>query len=498
MFDSLNYIVMSRRVIDDGYGLTTLKEHIAHVNSSHAQAVEAIRTWRSTDPEAARIWPFFLGGLLYTPHAVPELDEALLDAITALASDAPSALRRVPKGLASVMDAEVVVRRLSESLGTLSGTEDARVRIEHLASLAEHALQAFDQAVRPETKVGYQQHWLRDLASSMRQPLAHILLGIVRALPQASVDRSALFSRLWAWLRMGWLDEFRYVKFDATSVARHNDWSDEIASILDTREALQEAVKVLRAETKTVQASPTFRPLLFALFTRLEDPDAMVEALPASPEWQRHEAIVHAYEKQGRSADAITYLNSLRASPDKDALLRRLLRETASPEEAFASEHPHPSNLAALMERYGKTKSELIDVGLERMRRGEENDWLEFLVRESEWKRALLATKAADPELVLRLLTTALPPATAHELARTCLEHVLDTKKVWSNATRAKEVVALLLNQTLALAPDAKSRAKALKQARSRVDKVIAKSTDFFTRELAFALEDALTKHEAS
>jgi hypothetical protein len=132
------------------------------------------------------------------------------------------------------------------------------------------------------------------------------------------------------------------------------------------------------------------------------------------------------------------------------------------------------------------------------MRRGEENDWLEFLVRESEWKRALLATKAADPELVLRLLASALPPATAHELARTCLEHVLDTKKVWPNATRAKEVVALLLNQTLTLAPDAKSRAKALKQAHSRVDKVIAKSTDFFTRELAFALEDALTKHEAS
>lgn len=501
MIDTLDEISLCRKMIDDGYGFTRLKEHIQFVNASPEQTVEALRTWRATNPEAARIWPFLLGGLLYTPRAVPPLDDSLLDAITALdtqTNHTPAALRRLPKGLASVFDAEVVVTRLSQSLATLLDTPDATTRVEHLASLAEHALQAFDQAVRPETKVVYQQHWMRDLASSMRTPLAHIVDSIVTALQEANVDRGALFLRLWAWLRMGWLDEFRYVKFDPRVVARQSDWSGHIASILDTNEAVQSAVNVLRGETKTVQASPTFRPLLFTLLSRLEEPDAMKEALPASPTWRHHEAIANAYEKRERPDEAIAYLKSLRESPDRDACLQRLVRATASADDAFATERPHPANLHVLMSRYGKTQSELIDVGIERMRRGEADDWLDFLVLQREWKRALLVTKHADAENVLRLLDTDLPRTAAHDLARTALEHAFDARAVWPDAARAKESIARLLERALHFAADAKARTKVLKQTRTRTQRVITKGSDFFTRELAFALDEAITEHEAS
>ena len=35
-------------------------------------------------------------------------------------------------------------------------------------------------------------------------------------------------------------------------------------------------------------------------------------------------------------------------------------------------------------------------------------------------------------------------------------------------------------------------------QTRTRTQRVITKGTDFFTRELAFALDEAITEHEAS
>lgn len=498
MRENIDYIVGSKGVLNDGNDNAELKICIANVNDSPEEALNALRAWRATAPEAAKYWPAMVRALIYTTPEAEPLSREVIDGIVSLdaADTRHLALRRLPRGLAGVLDAEVVVSRVGLSIADACTVANVDECIELLLSLAEHALGAFEQAVRPETKVGYQVHWMRPLGDSMRKPLAHIVFAIVSSLPASTVDRIALFRRLWAWLRQGWLDEFRYVKFDNEG-AHRSEPHERIASILNTKEAANEAVKVLREETKTVQGSPTFRPLLFALLAQLDDPDALREALPASPTWQHHAMIASAYEKCGRGADAVAYLKTLRESADRDALLQRLLRETTTPDEAFASERPHPSNLDALMKRYGKSRQELVVVGVERMRRGEEDQWLDFLVREAEWKQALVVTKGADPECVLRILSTPLPQTQAHELARTCLEHVLDTKKVWRDAARAKEVVALLVNKTVELAPDAKARNKAMKQARTRTDKVIQKSADFFVRELAFALDEALLRHEA-
>lgn len=500
IIDTIEAIVMSRQVIDDGNGMHALKLDIEAIERAPEEALEAIRQWRASTPDAEKYWPRMLGGLLYTPHAVAPLSDAFLDALVSLDVDDPRplALRRLPAGLASTFDAEVALARMERGLSELQSEPHVEARIEGLASLAEHALGAFDQSVRPETKVAYKQHWMRALKDSMRAPLATLLDRILQGTEASHSDRGALFLRLWTWLRQGWLDELRYIKTLPHSPEPLGDWSLRLARLPGSDDAVRAVVRQLQQETKTVQASPTFRPLLFALLTQLDDAEAMRAALPAGPQWAHHKAITSAFEKRGQAADAIAYLKTLRASVERDDALARLLRADATEDEAFASERPHPSNLDALMARYKKTKSELIDVGIERMRKTEVRDWLDHLVLHQDWKRALLLVKQANAEDVLRLLDTSLPSAASYDLARTALEHAFDARAVWPDAARAKEVIGMLLTKTLQFAPDAKARAKVRKQTRTRTQKVITKGTDFFTRELAFALEDALDKHEES
>lgn len=494
MIESVDYIIGSRGVIDDGYGLAQLKEHVAHVNRNPAPTLERVRSLRATTPDAAKYWPAWLGALLYLAETVEQLSDELVDGLVSLDPDPKHvALRRLPAGLANVLDAEVVFRRVNRGLAELRTLTPLEHRIDALASLAEHALNAFDRAMRPDTKVGYQVHWLRPFADSMRTPLANILDQILRDVPTSNLNRQALFRRLWAWLRQGWLDQFRWVSTVPSAGEAHL----RLAAMLETKADLEDAVALLRAETKTVQESPTFRPLLFELLSRLDDADGMRVALPASPTWAHHEAIVRAYEKLGQPDQAVTFLKTLRESAERNARLAKLLA-TTSQDEAFALERPLPSNLDSLGQRYAKSRTELIAVGLERMRPEYAKDWLAFLVREADWAHATMVAERANPEQVLALLTPSVPAAAAYELARTALEHLFDARHAWVDAERAKQVVRELFAKTLELVPDAKARAKVLKQARTRTNKVISKSSDFFTRELAFTLDEALAAHEPS
>jgi hypothetical protein len=341
-------------VIDDGNGLYSLRELIAEVNRAPTELIALARRWRDETP--AESWPHRLAGLLYTPRAVPRLSGVLLDALVSLdGGPEPIALRRFPAGVATPFDADVVVDRFWSSAMELGRETDVEQRIASYATLVERVLAAFDQAIRPETKVVHRDDTLRPFRERARLPIAHVLVEILRDARSCQIDRRALFRRLWTWLRQGWLDALRDENLPA-----------QLATLVMSADDVDDIVAMLRAETQSVRQSPTFRPLLFALLGQRGDADGMREALPPSPTWAHHEAIARAYEKADRRGDAVAFLQSLKPSTERDALLVRMLA-TTNQDAAFELERVHPSNLDTLAARYGKTRSELIARGLERM-----------------------------------------------------------------------------------------------------------------------------------
>jgi len=93
---SIDHIVGSQGVVDDGHDNALLKISIAHVNDRPSEALEALRVWRDTEPEARARWPSILRALLYITADVEPLSRGVLDGVDALEASAtgPPALPR--------------------------------------------------------------------------------------------------------------------------------------------------------------------------------------------------------------------------------------------------------------------------------------------------------------------------------------------------------------------------------------------------------------------
>jgi hypothetical protein len=297
------------------------------------------------------------------------------------------------------------------------------------------------------------------------------------------------FDAMWPALRRGFFDRTR--EQGAELVALAVDDANG-AHMLHALCALHESWK-----------NPRVRALVLALAARMQDPDALLAAMPTRASWNERMLLVSALEARGRRGEALDYLRAQKPNPGRDAAIARIVAASpAAPvssvgndalDEALSGARIAPSQLTALAQRFSTDEDAIITRALAVTKLESDPAWLVELARRARWTDLVALAKKSHPLDLIDVIERA-PKEVARELSAITLERVFHQRVVWGDERKARLFVGRALRATLEHAEDAKQRAKALAKARSLADRVAAKNADWFTRELARELGDAVTQ----
>jgi hypothetical protein len=321
-------------------------------------------------------------------------------------------------------------------------------------------------------------------------PTINILVGpLVSDAALSGGDGPArAFDAVWPALRRGFFDRSR----------------EQGAELLALAVDDASAEHMLRAPCELPESwkNPRVRAVVLAIAERQRDPDALRAAISSRPSWAERMLLVTALEARGRATEALEYLREQKPNPARDAAIARLV--AAAPPTHDAKNHEPllealsgasiaPSQLPALAQRFSTDEDAVITCALTATKLESDPAWLAELARRARWTDLVALAKKSHPLDLLDVIERA-PPEVARELSAITLERVFHQRVAWIDEFKARLFVGRALRATLDHAGDAKQRAKALAKARSLADRVAKKSNDWFTRELARELSDAVTQ----
>lgn len=482
-----------------GYAFDTVAE-------ARPEALEGgVAAWLAAQPNRDLAERQLLRGIFYPsdPYRLPDaVMRAVLRALTGEASERAFEWLIPPK-LATAWDVRWVqmrTRRATAEIDALPPEERVNARSRLLAA----ALDAFEPRMLPgdDVPMWSDSAWggPEPLGShTMRRVLGPDVIALVRSIiADASVasasESDAALERMWDALEGGWLSILQGLRHD------RYDLTPEVAALARSPGFAEAFAARIERESAHVSGKAIASHLRFWLLVRAVNegaPMALLEAaIPQGASWEHRKVVVDAYVASSRPEDAVRLLEASPSSAQRDRELARVLAASGKVREAARVERASPSRVKELAESSGVTSDSVTDAALDALRPGEGGPWLAKLVAAKDWKRAQRAAMRAHPDAFVVVLGGELPPKEGRALALKAIERVLSGDTTYIDAPRAKEVARAVWEAALALSPDAKSRAQLVRQARTRVNRVIAKSTDFFLRELAFDLDAALAEHE--
>jgi hypothetical protein len=328
-------------------------------------------------------------------------------------------------------------------------------------------------------------------AEAMAPTLNILVAPLVSDASLAGGDGPArAFDAIWPAFRRGFFDRTREQGAELLALAI-DDASG--AHMLHALCALPESWK-----------NPRVRAVVLALAARMQDPDALRAAMPTRATWSERMLLVTALEARGRHGEALEVLRAQKPNPARDAAIARIVAASPaaparSPEgnealdEALSGARIAPSQLPALAQRFSMDEDAILTRALAVTKLESDPAWLAELARRARWTDLVALAKKSHPLDLLDVIERA-PKEVARELSAITLERVFHQRVAWVDEHKARLFVGRALRATLDHADDAKQRAKALAKARSLANRVAAKNTDWFTRELARELSDAVTQ----
>lgn len=383
----------------------------------------------------------------------------------------------LPLGLTPIWAASAVVERVGLSIEEIRGAPDPVLRLEGWLALLERLETTFEKKGTADLEVVGDDDVRRPLGALLRRPfgaVVHALIDDAERTPTA--DRRAVFARAWAVMRAGWCESLRRGGVDESAL---------LALLANTRELAQGCSEHVEAEPASVRDGVGARRLRFELARRAGLPDVMRACLSSTATWAEHAAVVAAYGE--RTTDAIAYLSSLSTSAERDRALLALLSASGSTEEALSLEIILPAKLEALEAKHRVTRERLVELGLEKLRRGDEGVWLEYLLQHGDFVRAKKIATRCHPQLIVRALDRPIPQAPKAELLGKAIDGLFAAKTAYRDREEAERVV----RDVLAAAAAEPAAKKLLAQARKKASKALD-GADHFLRELAGTIEREL------
>ncbi len=374
------------------------------------------------------------------------------------------------------------------------------------------ALHAFDLAFREimAADVGRRIDGLALLVESFDRAVGYekVLDELTRPRVDAPVEESVRFQTLFSGLTRDHIIGPPEQRDEATSeqaalrmwqIAR-SDWRiyhplvDGIVELCASPAVASRIADHLLAETATTRESPRCKSALFRLLARARRADEMRQHAPDAS-WESVAAIADVYEELGRTDDAIAVVEAHKPSAKRNAALKRLKTAAGRGAEALAHVTIEPEDVDRLARELGIDAPEIERVGRERAK--DKGPWLELALRRGAFDDAAqLATESFHPERLDALLgaSPAIPADLAFRIAARVLELALAPSTVWDDEARAKQVASAAIAAALEFAPDDKARARFVATTGKKLDRLVAKTRDYFLRELAFSVQDLLAQ----